>query len=86
MNCYEGQQWRRHLRSAALGLTSTKSDTLALDRAQLRRLRSMEYGIGPSDLQFLPKGGDAYVYVATLNESGKYFVRVQEALTTGHCK
>lgn len=52
-------------------------DTSGIDGAQLARQLDAEYGLGITSVAFVPKGEEAYSYIATGRASGRHFVRAQ---------
>ena len=56
-----------------------KLDTSGIDRAQLCRLLNAEYGLHVASATFLPKGEEAYGYVAEEPGGTRHFVRAQRA-------
>jgi aminoglycoside phosphotransferase (APT) family kinase protein len=57
-----------------------KTDTHDIDKQQLLEIINHEYGLGITSICFVPKGEDAYAYVAEgVTESERYFIRAQDA-------
>lgn len=54
-----------------------KSEATDIDRALLLRLVAARYGLNLQSIGFLPKGEDAYSYVAEDDKGRRYFVRAQ---------
>ena len=54
-----------------------KAEAHDIDAGELTHLLTTHYGLELSSLRFLPKGEDAYGYVAEAHGKPKYFVRLQ---------
>lgn len=54
-----------------------KTEAPDIDHAQMIALINAEYGLGVASLRFVPKGEDAYAYVASAQGGDRYFVRAQ---------
>ena len=54
-----------------------KTEACDIDKSQLRRLVAARYGLNLQSIAFLPRGEDAYSYVAEDDKGTRYFVRAQ---------
>jgi thiamine kinase-like enzyme len=54
-----------------------KTEAPDIDHAQLIELLNAEYGLGMTSLRFVPKGEEAYAYIASTHNGEQYFVRAQ---------
>ena len=60
-----------------------KTEAPDIDHAQLIALLNAEYGLGVTSLRFVPKGEEAYAYIASAHNGEQYFVRAQPWAATG---
>ncbi len=54
-----------------------KTDTSEIDKRALAQAINAAYGLDVSDLAFMPKGEDAYAYLARSSDGTRHFVRAQ---------
>jgi hypothetical protein len=54
-----------------------KTEAPDIDHAQLIEVLNAEYGLGVASLRFVPKGEEAYAYIASAHSGEQYFVRAQ---------
>jgi aminoglycoside phosphotransferase (APT) family kinase protein len=60
-----------------------KTKARDIDREQLIRTITDEYGLDVTQIAFTPRGEDAYNYIADTADGRRYFVRVQDAERAG---